>query len=175
MLFRSAKAAIDSGVARTTITDWAAYKNKLREMLGQETKLTQKLYDTARKHPQRVVFAEGLHPTMLKAAVQAKAEGICQPILLGNDERIKKLAKELDLSLDGVEIVNLRHDREAERRERYAHILAEKRQREGYTLDEANDKMFERNYFGMMMVETGDADAFITDRKSTRLNSSHRL
>ena len=157
-----AKAAIDSGVARTTITDWAAYKNKLREMLGQETKLTQKLYDTARKHPQRVVFAEGLHPTMLKAAVQAKAEGICQPILLGNDERIKKLAKELDLSLDGVEIVNLRHDREAERRERYAHILAEKRQREGYTLDEANDKMFERNYFGMMMVETGDADAFIT-------------
>ena len=157
-----AKAAIDSGVARTTITDWAAYKNKLREMLGQETKLTQKLYDTARKHPQRVVFAEGLHPTMLKAAVQAKAEGICQPILLGNDERIKKLAKELDLSLDGVEIVNLRHDREAERRERYAHILAEKRQREGYTLDEANDKMCERNYFGMMMVETGDADAFIT-------------
>ena len=157
-----AKAAIDSGVARTTITDWAAYKNKLREMLGQETKLTQKLYDTARKHPQRVVFAEGLHPTMLKAAVQAKAEGICQPILLGNDERIKKLAKELDLSLDGVEIVNLRHDREAERRERYAHILAEKRQREGYTLDGANDKMFERNYFGMMMVETGDADAFIT-------------
>ncbi len=107
-----AKAAIDSGVARTTITDWAAYKNKLREMLGQETKLTQKLYDTAHKHPQRVVFAEGLHPTMLKAAVQAKAEGICQPILLGNDERIKKLAKELDLSLDGVEIVNLRHDRE---------------------------------------------------------------
>lgn len=157
-----AKAAIESGVARTTITDWAAYKNKLREMLGQETKLTQKLYDTARKHPQRVVFAEGLHPTMLKAAVQAKAEGICQPILLGNDERIGKLAKELDLSLDGVEIVNLRHDREAERRERYAHILAEKRQREGYTLDEANDKMFERNYFGMMMVETGDADAFIT-------------
>lgn len=157
-----AKAAIDSGVARATITDWDEYKNHLRELLGQESKLTQKLYDTARKHPQRVVFAEGIHPTMLKAAVQAKNEGICHPILLGNEERIAKLAKELDLSLDGIEIVNLRHDRENDRRERYAHILADKRQRQGYTFQEANDKMFERNYFGMMMVETGEADAFIT-------------
>ena len=157
-----AKAAIDSGVARNTITDWDAYKKHLREMLGQETKLTQKLYDTARNHPQRVVFAEGIHPTMLKAAVQAKAEGICYPIILGNDERIKKLAKELELNLNGIEIVNLRSDIYAERRERYAHILAEKRSRQGYTIDEANDKMFERNYFGMMMVETGEADAFIT-------------
>ncbi len=157
-----AKAAIDSGVARKTITDWDAYKRHLRELLGQETKLTQKLYDTARHNPQRVVFAEGTHPTMLRAAVQAKSEGICHPILLGNDERIAKLAKELDLSLDGIEIVNLRHDNQAARRERYARLLTQKRQRQGYTIDEANDKMFERNYFGMMMVETGDADAFIT-------------
>lgn len=157
-----AKAAIESGVARKTITDWDAYKNQLRQMMGQETKLTQKLLDTAKKHPQRVVFAEGIHPTMLKAAVQAKAEGICQPILLGNDERIEKLAKSLDLNLDGIEIVNLRHDNQADRRERYAKILAQKRQRQGYTEQEANDKMFERNYFGMMMVETGEADAFIT-------------
>ena len=157
-----AEAAIKSGVARTVITDWDAYKNHLRQLLGQETKLTQNLYDTARKHPQRVVFAEGIHPTMLKAAVQAKAEGICNPILLGNDEAITKLAAQLDLSLEGIEIVNLRHPNEAERRERYARILAEKRQRDGYTYQEANDKMFERNYFGMMMVETGDADAFIT-------------
>ena len=157
-----AKAAIDSGVARTNITDWDEYKNHLRELLGQESKLTQKLYDTARKHPQRVVFAEGIHPTMLKAAVQAKNEGICHPILLGNDERIAKLAKELDLCLDGIEIINLRHDNQNDRRERYARILADKRQRQGYTFQEANDKMFERNYFGMMMVETGEADAFIT-------------
>lgn len=157
-----AKAAMESGVARKHITDWAAYKNQLRQLLGQETKLTQKLYDTARNHPQRVVFAEAVHPTMLKAAVQAKAEGICHPILLGNDETIEKLAKSLDLNLDGIEIVNLRHPREQERRERYAHILTQKRQRDGYTFQEANDKMFERNYFGMMMVETGDADAFIT-------------
>ena len=157
-----AKAAMDSGVARKHITDWNSYKNQLRQLLGQETKLTQKLYDTARNHPQRVVFAEAVHPTMLKAAVQAKAEGICSPILLGNDETIEKLAKSLDLNIDGIEIVNLRHPREQERRERYAHILTQKRQRDGYTFQEANDKMFERNYFGMMMVETGEADAFIT-------------
>ena len=94
--------------------------------------------------------------------MKQKAEGICHPIILGNEERIEKLAHELDLSLEGIEIVNLRHDRETERRERYAKILAEKRAREGATYDEATDKMFERNYFGMMMVETGDADAFIT-------------
>ena len=157
-----AKAAIDSGVARKIITNWEEYKDSLSVMLGQETKLTQKLYSTAAAHPQRVVFAEGVHPTMLKAAVTAKAEGICQPVLLGNDEVITKLAQSLDLSLEGIEIVNLRHPNEQERRERYARILTEKRQREGYTFQEANDKMFERNYFGMMMVETGDADAFIT-------------
>ncbi|MBQ8451135.1 MAG: NADP-dependent malic enzyme [Bacteroidaceae bacterium] len=157
-----AKAAIDSGVARKTIADWDKYKEHLREFMGRESKLTQQIYDTARTCPQRVVFAEGAHPSMMKAAVQAKEEGICYPILLGNDERIAKLAKELDLSLDGIEVVNLRHDREASRRERYARILNDKRQREGYTFEEANDKMFERNYFGMMMVETGDADAFIT-------------
>ena len=157
-----AKAAIESGVARKTITDWDEYKDSLSVLLGQETKLTQKLYATAAAHPQRVVFAEAVHPTMLKAAVQAKAEGICYPVLLGNDEVITKLAKSLDLSLEGIEIVNLRHPSEQERRERYARILTEKRQRDGYTFQEANDKMFERNYFGMMMVETGEADAFIT-------------
>ena len=157
-----AKAAIESGVARKEIKDWDEYKRSLSVLLGQETKLTQKLYATAAAHPQRVVFAEAVHPTMLKAAVQAKAEGICYPILLGNDEVITKMAASLDLNLDGIEIVNLRHPNEQERRERYARILAEKRQREGYTFQEANDKMFERNYFGMMMVETGEADAFIT-------------
>jgi malate dehydrogenase (oxaloacetate-decarboxylating)(NADP+) len=157
-----AKAAIESGVARRNIEDWDEYKRSLSVLLGQETKLTQKLYATAAAHPQRIVFAEAIHPTMLKAAVQAKAEGICQPILLGNDEVIQKLAAQLDLNIDGIEIVNLRHPSEQERRERYAQILTQKRQREGYTFQEANDKMFERNYFGMMMVETGEADAFIT-------------
>ena len=157
-----AKAAMDSGVARKQITDWDAYKRDLRLRMGQETSVTQNLYETARKHPQRVVFAEGLHPTMIKAAVQAKEEGLCTPVLLGNTEMIQKKAAELDLNLEGVEIVNLRHDNECERRERYAKVLANKRQREGYNFEEANDKMFDRNYFGMMMVETGEADALIT-------------
>ncbi|WP_315538428.1 phosphate acyltransferase, partial [Prevotella koreensis] len=150
-----AKAAIESGVARRIIDDWEEYKNSLSVMLGVKTKLTQKIYSTASAHPQRVVFAEAIHPTMLRAAVQAKAEGICYPILLGNEERINKMAGELDLSLEGIEVINLRNDKEAERRERYAKILTEKLQRDGYTFEEANDKMFERNYFGMMMVETG--------------------
>ena len=157
-----AKAAMDSGVARKHITDWEAYRQHLKELMGQESKLTRQLRETARRNPQRVVFAEGIHPNMLKAAVEAKAEGICHPILLGNDEAISKLAKELELNLDGIEIVNLRHPDEAPRRERYARILCEKRARQGANFQEANDKMFERNYFGMMMVETGEADAFIT-------------
>ena len=157
-----AKAAMESGVARKHITDWEAYRQHLKELMGQESKLTRQLRETARRNPQRVVFAEGIHPTMLKAAVEAKAEGICHPILLGNDEAIANLAKEMELSLEGIEIVNLRHPNEAPRRERYARILSEKRARQGANFQEANDKMFERNYFGMMMVETGEADAFIT-------------
>ena len=157
-----AKAAIASGVARKEITDWEKYKEHLLEFMGRESKLTQQIHDMARTETQRVVFAEGAHPSMMKAAVQAKEEGICQPILLGNDEIIVKVAAELGLNLEGIEVVNLRHPNESERRERYAEILTNKRQREGYTIEEANDKMFERNYFGMMMVETGDADAFVT-------------
>lgn len=157
-----AKAAIESGVARKVITDWKAYRQQLRELMGQESKLTQNLYDTARLSPRRVVFAEGTHPTMLEAAIRAKEEGICHSVLLGNDVQIRKMAEDMKLNLDGVEVLNLRNDSEAERRQRYAEILAKKKQREGYTLQEAIDKMYERNYFGMMMVETGDADAFIT-------------
>ena len=157
-----AKAAMASGVARKNIEDWDAYRTRLRELMGHESKLTRQMFEMARRNPQRVVFAEGIHPNMLKAAVEAKAEGICHPILLGNEERIEKLAHELELSLDGIEIINLRHDREAERRERFARIISEKHAREGFNYQEANDKMFQRNYFGMMMVETGEADAFIT-------------
>lgn len=158
-----AKAAIESGVARKIISDWDAYASQLRELMGYDNKLIRQFTDMVKQHSmKRVVFAEGSHENMLKAAVAARAEGICHPILLGNDERIEKLAVELKLDLEGIEIVNLRHDREEARRERYASILAEKRAREGATYDEAKDKMFERNYFGMMMVETGDADAFIT-------------
>ena len=157
-----AQAAIKSGVARTPITDWTAYKDQLRQLLGQETKLTRTLHATAALHPQRVVCAEGGHPTMMKAAVQAHQEGICMPILLGNIDRLNRLAKRLKLDLNGVEIVDMRADSEQRRRATYAKHLAEKRARQGVTFEEAYDKMYERNYFGMSMVEKGDADAFIT-------------
>ena len=106
-----ARAAISSGAARKTITDWDEYAAHLKRIVGQESKLTQQFYEMARRNPQRVVFAEGAHPTMLKAAVQARAEGICHPILLGNDERIAKLAAELEVSLEGIEVINLRRSR----------------------------------------------------------------
>lgn len=157
-----AKAAIESGVARKEIKDWDAYENHLRQLLGQETKLTRNLHATAAMHPQRIVFAEGGHPTMMKAAVQARQEGICYPILLGNPDRLNRLANRLKLDLTNIEIVDMRADKEQGRRATYAKHLAEKRARQGYTFDEAYDKMYERNYFGMSMVEQGDADAFIT-------------
>ena len=157
-----AKAAIESGVSRKTITDWDGYCNHLREMMGYDNKLLRSFTDMAKAHPKRVVFAEANHINMLKAAVEAKNEGICIPILLGNEERLAKIAAEESISLEGIEIVNMRHDRETERRHRYARILSEKRAREGVTYAEACEKMVDRNAFGMMMVETGDADAFVT-------------
>ena len=102
-----AKAAMASGVARKEITDWNAYREHLKELMGYESEFIRQLYTTARTDPQRVVFAEGNHPNMIKAAVEARAEGICHPILLGNDERIAKIAHNLELSLEGVEIVNI--------------------------------------------------------------------
>ena len=157
-----AKAAIDSGVSRQTISDWEGYANHLREMMGYDNKLLRSFTDMAKANPKRVVFAEANHGNMLKAAAEAKAEGICIPILLGNEERLQKIAAEENISLEGIEIVNLRHDRETERRHRYAKILSEKKAREGVTYAEACEKMVDRNAFGMMMVATGDADAFVT-------------
>ena len=157
-----AKAAIDSGVSRKTITDWEGYANHLREMMGYDNKLLRSFTDMAKANPKRVVFAEANHVNMLKAAAEAKAEGICFPILLGHEERLAKIAAEENISLDGIEIVNLRHDRETERRHRYARILTDKKAREGVTYSEACEKMVDRNAFGMMMVATGDADAFVT-------------
>ena len=157
-----AKAAIDSGVSRKTITDWEGYANHLREMMGYDNKLLRSFTDMAKANPKRVVFAEANHVNMLKAAAEAKAEGICFPILLGNEERLAKIAAEENISLEGIEIVTLRHDRETERRHRYARILSDKKAREGVTYSEACEKMVDRNAFGMMMVATGDADAFVT-------------
>ena len=157
-----AKAAIDSGVSRKTITDWEGYANHLREMMGYDNKLLRSFTDMAKANPKRVVFAEANHVNMLKAAAEAKAEGICSEADAQDEERLAKIAAEENISLDGIEIVNLRHDRETERRHRYARILTDKKAREGVTYSEACEKMVDRNAFGMMMVATGDADAFVT-------------
>lgn len=157
-----AKAAVDSGVARTPIKNWDKYKENLKQLLGQESKFTRTLHATAAQHPQRIVFAEGGHPTMMKAAVQAKQEGICFPILLGNPDRLNRLANRLKLDLTGIKIIDMRADKEQGKRAKFAKHLSEKLERQGYTFEEAYDKMYERNYFGMSMVEHGDADGFIT-------------
>jgi len=157
-----AKAAMESGIARKPIKDWDKYAEELRMRMGLDNKLINGLTEKAKENPKRVVFAEANHSNMLKAAQVARAEGICIPILLGNEEIIEKKYRKHNIDLDGVEIVNLRHDREEARRKKYAKMLTAKRQREGMTYSEAYEKMFDRNYFGMMMVEAGDADAFIT-------------
>lgn len=167
-----AKAAMESGVAREPISNWEEYDHKLRDLMGLDNKLIRRLYEMARQNPKRVVFSETNHLNMLKAAETARAEGICKPILLGNEEKIANVALENQISLEGIEIVNLRHDREEERRLRYAGILTDKRKRQGMTFDEATEKMFERNYFGMMMVETGEADAMITGVFSKYVDST---
>ena len=173
-----ARAAMESGVARTPIADFEVYKQNLRQLLGQETKLTRTIHATAARHPQRVVFAEGGHQNMMKAAIQAKQEGICQPILLGNPDRLNRVANRLKLDLTGIEIIDMRADKEQGRRATYAKHLAEKRARQGFNFIEAYDKMYERNYFGMAMVEHGDADAFITGlytRYSDTINTAKEI
>lgn len=162
-----ARGAMESGVARRPITDWEAYNERLRQLMGYDNKLVRRIYDQAKSHPKRVVFAEANTDNMLRAAVMGRREGVITPVLLGNEEMIAKRADRLGLDITGIEIVNLRHDREADRRSRYARKLAEKRRRQGLTHTEALEKMFDRNYFGMMMVEEGDADAFLGGTYST--------
>ncbi|NOU59267.1 NADP-dependent malic enzyme [Marinifilum caeruleilacunae] len=161
-----AKAAMDSGVAKAPIHDWEAYKNQLEKRLGRDNKLLRALTDKAKRNPKRVVFAEGANFKVLKAAQTVLHEGIAIPILLGNPDYIKKLIDENDLDLDGVSIINWRAAEERVRREEYAKILFRKRNRKGLTYSEAVDKMTNRNYFGAMMVETGEADAFISGSTS---------
>ncbi len=161
-----AKGAMDSGVASRPITDWDAYDEKLRQLKGNDRKFTRRINEAARTNPKRVVFGEANTDNMLRAAAIAAADGLAIPILLGNEEMIEKRAQRLGVDISGIEIVNLRHDREAPRRERYAALLSTKRQRQGENFESALDKMFDRNYFGMMMVETGEADAFIAGTRA---------
>lgn len=157
-----ALAAEKSGVALRPINDWVAYDLKLRNIMGQDSKMLRHITDLAKSEKKRIVFGEGNTDNMLQAAIRLYNDKICIPILLGNEEMIYKRAERLSIDLSGIQIINPRHDREITRRECYAKLLSTKRCREGVSYDEALEKMFNRDYFGMMMVETGDADAFLS-------------
>lgn len=157
-----AKAAMTSGIARRPIKDWNAYEVRLQNLMGDDGKLMRTITEYVRKNPTRVVLGEGNLENMLRAAALLKHGEVLNPILLGNAEMIAKHAKQLGLNISDIEIINPRHDNMQHKREEYAAILAKKKEREGFTYAEALDKMYDRSYFGMMMVETGDADAFLT-------------
>lgn len=156
-----AKGAMMSGVATRPIENWENYQVKLRAYMGDDGKFMRSVTDFACQIPQKVVFQEGNDDNMLRAATRLHHDKVLIPILLGNEEMITKRANRLGLDIDGIEIINPRHDREEMRRAKFAKLLSEKREREGVTYSEALDKMYDRGYFGMMMVESGEADAFL--------------
>jgi len=156
-----AKAAIDSGVARTAITDWDAYTEQLRRRIGIDDRLLRNLTNRAKQNPKRVVFAEADTYKILRAAQIVKDEGIATPILLGNPDKIKQIIKEHDLYLEDVEIIDPQtgcgpHSKE------YAEYLYKKRQRRGVTAYESKKLLNDRNYYGACMVQFGEADALIS-------------
>lgn len=155
-----AKAAIDSGVARKTITDWDAYAEELKRRLGMDDSIMRAITNKAKQAPKRVVFAEADNYKILKAAQIVRDDNIAIPILLGNKEVIQQIIEENALDLEGVQIVD--PALEPERMKKYAESLYQKRQRRGVTLFEANKFMRDRNYFGASMVEFGEADAMIS-------------
>lgn len=157
-----ARAAMESGVAQQPIEDWAGYEAQLRARLGQDNAFLRTLADRARKSPKRVVFAEADHYKVLKAAEQAVEEGIAEPILLGRRSVIEALIEEHKLELYGVTILNPRSDEERDRRHAFAEVFFEKRKRKGLTIKEAERYMRQRNYFGAMLVDSGEADALIS-------------
>jgi malate dehydrogenase (oxaloacetate-decarboxylating)(NADP+) len=157
-----AKAAMDSGVAKHPITDWAAYENELHQRLGSDDNLLKYIINKAKQNPKRVVFAESENIKILKAAQIAKDEGIAIPILLGNEAKIRELIAENGLHLEDVEIIDPKSDATEKKRNEYGELFFEKRQRRGYNLYEAKKAMRERVHFGCMMVDGGEADAMIS-------------
>jgi len=157
-----AKAAMESGVAKKPISNWNAYEIELNKRLGIDNQLVRALGNKARRDPKRVVFADAENTNVLKAAQLALDEGIAIPILLGTPEIIKALAEEHNISIDGIQIINPKSQDEKEVRKKYGEIFFKKRQRRGVNSQEVDKLMRDRNHFGCMMVEMGDADAMIS-------------
>ncbi|MCH7399088.1 NADP-dependent malic enzyme [Belliella sp. DSM 107340] len=170
-----AKAAMESGVAKTMITDWDAYELELQERIGIDQRLMSRVISRAKKDPKRVVFAEADNIKILKAAQMIRDEKIAIPILLGNEEKIMEMIEENKLDLNGVTIIDTYKN--IEKLNAYGEVLFKKRQRKGVTSKEAVRLMRDRNYFGAMMVELGEADALISgltkDYPKTILPSLH--
>ncbi|MCU0450191.1 MAG: NADP-dependent malic enzyme [Bernardetiaceae bacterium] len=157
-----AKAAIASGVARRTITDWPAYENELHRRMGRDENLIRVLVSKARQDLQRVIFAEADTYKVLKAAQIVMDENIAKPILLGDERKIREMAEEYKIDLSGATIVDPLAKSSEEKIKQYGLAFFEKRKRRGYNLNEALKKMRERNYFGMEMLAHGEGDVFIS-------------
>jgi malate dehydrogenase (oxaloacetate-decarboxylating)(NADP+) len=157
-----AKAAIESGVAKKPITNWSAYEIELNKRLGIDNQLIRALGSKARKDPKRVVFADAENVKVLKAAQIALDEGIAFPILLGNPDVINSLAEANSIVIDGMDIINPKSEALTEQRAAFGEVFFKKRQRRGVNKYEASKLMKDRNYFGCMMVEMGEADAMIS-------------
>ena len=157
-----ARAAMESGVAQKAITNWEAYRDELNHRLGLDNQLFRVIGTKARQDPRKVVFAEADNLKVLKAAQVVRDEGIAYPILLGNEARIRRLAEENGIEIDDTVIIDPKSDEMQEKRHHFGELFFAKRQRKGFNKYEANKIMRERNYFGCMLVETGEADALIS-------------
>jgi malate dehydrogenase (oxaloacetate-decarboxylating)(NADP+) len=157
-----AKAAMESGVAKAPIKSWEQYEVTLNRRLGLDNQLMRIIGNKARREPKRIVFAEADNQKILKAASIVYDEGIGYPILLGNENKIRSIAEEHHIDLTDMPIIDPRSDETEARREQYGELFFAKRQRKGFNHYESIKVMKERNHFGCMMVETGDADAMIS-------------
>jgi malate dehydrogenase (oxaloacetate-decarboxylating)(NADP+) len=157
-----AKAAVESGVAQKTITNWEAYTLELNRRLGLDNQLIRVIGNKARRDPKRLVFAEADNQKILKAASIIYDDGIAYPILLGDQDKIKRIAEKNNIDLTDIPIIDPRSDEMEERREFYSELFFRKRQRKGINKYESLKIMKDRNHFGCMMVETGDADAMLS-------------
>jgi len=157
-----AKAAIESGVAQHPIQDWETYATDLNKRLGLDNQVMRIVGNKARRDPKRIVFAEADNVKILKAAQIVFDEGIGYPILLGNEEKIRHIAAVNNIEVDSFPILDPRSESTEEKRNKYSEVFFNKRNRKGFNVYEARKIMRDRNYFGCMMVECGDADAMIS-------------
>ena len=157
-----AMSAVRTGVAKEEISDWNKYRESLKKRLGLDNELIRTLTARAKRNPKKVVFAEAEHYKILKAAQQVKDDGIAEPILLGRRQKILDLIEEFALEMDDVCIIDPKEIKQEDKRYEYGTIFWQKRKRKGITQFEARKLMRERNYYGSMMVEMGDADALIS-------------